>query len=67
MGIDFNNFKFIEKEIAQKEFGLEKKSYILYVGRIDEVKGIDYLIKGFKEFLLNKKDIYLPNSWRRPL
>lgn len=59
MGIDFNNFKSIEKGIAQKEFKLEKKSYILYVGRIDEVKGIDYLIKGFNELLLNKEDIYL--------
>lgn len=59
MGIDFNKFKPLKKRIAQKKFGLEKKSYVLYVGRMDKVKGITYLVKGFKELLLTKKDINL--------
>ncbi|MGB9978580.1 glycosyltransferase family 4 protein [Methanobacterium sp.] len=53
MGIDFNKFKPIKKEIALKKIGLENKNYILYVGRIDEVKGIKYLIKGFKDIIHN--------------
>lgn len=45
--------------MLKKKFGLEKKSYVLYVGRIDKIKGINYLIKGFKELLLTEKDINL--------
>ena len=52
MGIDFNKFKPAGKEMALKSFGLENKKYILYVGRINKIKGVDYLIRGFKDSLI---------------
>ncbi len=58
MGIDFNKFKPIKKETALKAFGLEDKKYILYVGRLVEIKGINYLIRGVKD-ILSKYDITL--------
>lgn len=38
-----------------KQFGLEGDSYILYLGRIVQGKGIDYLIKAFTNIETNKK------------
>lgn len=58
MGIDFNGFKPIKKETALKSFELENKKYILYVGRISEKKGINYLIRGFRDILF-KYDVIL--------
>jgi glycosyltransferase involved in cell wall biosynthesis len=31
------------------KFGLEKKKYIFFAGRLDPIKGLEYLIKAFKE------------------
>lgn len=58
MGIDFNRFKPIKKKVALKQFELDNKNYILFVGRIDKVKGIDYLIRGFKD-ISSKNDVTL--------
>lgn len=38
-----------------QQFGLEKDSYILFLGRIVPEKGIKYLIKAFKEVSTDKK------------
>lgn len=51
MGINFNKFKPIKKEYALKKFNLENKDYILYVGRIDKIKGLYYLIYGLRDIL----------------
>lgn len=59
MGIDFNHFKPIPKEDALKVSGLENENYILYVGRLDEKKGLKYLIKGFKESLYEHETILI--------
>ena len=44
------------REVCEiKKFGLEKDSYILYIGRIVPEKGEHYLIKAFKEIGTGKK------------
>ena len=42
-------------EIIKEKWGLEKDSYILYLGRIVPEKGIHYLIKAFKDIGTGKK------------
>lgn len=58
MGIDFNNFKPLEKKFALKKLELENKDYILFVGRLDKKKGLDYLIKGL-QYILPSYDMIL--------
>lgn len=42
-------------EMIQEQFGLEKDSYILFLGRIVYGKGIEYLIEAFKDIKTDKK------------
>lgn len=42
-------------EVIQREFGLEKDSYILFLGRIVPEKGLNYLIEAFKEVKTDKR------------
>lgn len=42
-------------EIIKERWGLEKDSYILYLGRIVPEKGENYLIKAFKQVKTDKK------------
>lgn len=42
-------------EIINKEFGLTKDSYILFLGRLVPEKGIKYLIEAFKNVKTDKK------------
>jgi D-inositol-3-phosphate glycosyltransferase len=44
-GVNLDRFKIIDKESARRELGLDGDKIILYVGRIDPLKGIDNLIK----------------------
>jgi D-inositol-3-phosphate glycosyltransferase len=44
-GVDLNLFKPIPSSRAKKFLGLSQRDFILYVGRIDAVKGIDVLIR----------------------
>lgn len=54
MGIDFNKFKQIDRKRALNSLELPDQSYILYVGRLNKIKGLDYLLKGFKKILANE-------------
>ncbi len=45
----------IKPQIIKDKFGLEKDSYILYLGRIVPEKGEHYLINAFKDILTDKK------------
>lgn len=47
MGIDFNKFKPINQENALKNVKINKKDYLLYVGRLEKLKGLKYLFEGF--------------------
>ena len=45
----------VPADLIKREFGLEKDSYILYLGRIVPEKGIQYLIDAFKVVDTDKK------------
>lgn len=55
MGINFNNFKPIQKNIALKKIKLEDKYYFICVGRLNKDKGLNYLFKGLKKFILKSE------------
>lgn len=60
MGIDFKKFKPINKSEAKILLNLKKDSkYLLYVGRINKKKGLNYLIFAFHELLNFFSDIFL--------
>lgn len=44
-----------EAQLIQKQFGLEKDSYILFLGRLVPEKGLRYLIEAFKQVKTDKK------------
>lgn len=44
-----------EPDIIREKFGLEKDGYILFLARITPEKGLDYLIKAYKELKTDKK------------
>lgn len=53
--IRFTNLNINDEVVKHKEkYGLDEKNNILYVGRLDKVKGLDLLIKAFS----NSKTIY---------
>lgn len=45
----------VAADLIQKEFGLEKDGYILFLGRIVPEKGLLYLIQAFKKVATDKK------------
>jgi D-inositol-3-phosphate glycosyltransferase len=44
-GINLDLFKPIDKEIARKELGLDHQKVILFVGRIEPLKGLEQLLR----------------------
>lgn len=51
MGVDFKIFKPIKKEDALRITGLENGRYLLYVGRLDKRKGLEFLLNEYKKIL----------------
>lgn len=47
--------RILEAELIQKNWGLEKDSYILFLGRIVPEKGLRYLVEAFKNVKTDKK------------
>ena len=45
----------VDPDLIAKKFGLEKDSYILYLGRLVPEKGLRYLIEAFKQVKTDKK------------
>ena len=50
-----NKHEKIEANQIKEEFGLTKDNYILYLGRLVPEKGIEYLIKAYKQLKTDKK------------
>ena len=42
-------------DLITKQFGLQKDSYILFLGRLVPEKGLEYLVKAFREVRTDKK------------
>ncbi len=60
LGADIGKFNNTEnKELLKARYGLRSKLIILFVGRLVEVKGCEYLIQGFKTVIDSFKDIQL--------
>jgi len=55
-GVNFNSFQPIEKNLARQHIGLNSDNIILFVGRIDPLKGIDKLLEAASE-LDTEKDV----------
>ena len=51
-----------EADIIKNKFGLEKDSYILFLGRLVPEKGIRYLIEAFKQVHTDKKLVIVGGS-----
>lgn len=59
-GIDINFFlKLPEKGTFRNKFGIYEKHMILFLGRLHERKGIDFLIKAYAELIKEKNDVML--------
>lgn len=57
-GVNPELFRPVNRDEARKETGLDNEKIILYVGRIDPLKGIANLVKAFS-YLKEKQDIKL--------
>ncbi len=55
--LNIENYGEIEK--IKKNLGLENKKIILFVGRLVQYKGVEYLLKSFKEIEKNFNDVVL--------
>lgn len=49
----------IEKKVKFNKYDLENKKYILFMGRIDPIKGIEYLITAFNNISRDYSDVLL--------
>lgn len=59
--IDLSDKRMTQREIYSKkeELGLKDKKIILYLSRIVKYKGLDYLIKAFRDIETDDKDAFL--------
>lgn len=60
MGVDVSRFSCTkDKESLKAKYGLRSKFIVLFIGRLVEVKGCEYLIQGFRTVIDSFKDIQL--------
>lgn len=60
MGIYTNKFKLgISKNVLKKKYGIESKHAVLFIGRIAEKKGLEYLIRAINLIRKNINDVML--------
>ena len=52
----------LQPEMIKDKYGVDKDGYILFLGRLVPEKGLEYLIKAFKELNTNKKLIIAGGS-----
>jgi glycosyltransferase involved in cell wall biosynthesis len=59
-GVDLNKFRLMERQEAKRQLGLDDdKRYLLYVGRLVAVKGLDLLLDAFAQLVQNQRDVEL--------
>lgn len=60
-GIDIEKFDNVESLPVSvlNDYGIEKESYLLYMGRLSSLKGVDYLIEAFKKIQKSNPDLKL--------
>jgi len=59
-GVDLNKFRVMARQEAKRQLGLdEDKRYLLYVGRLVAVKGLDLLLDAFTQLVQNRNDVEL--------
>jgi glycosyltransferase involved in cell wall biosynthesis len=60
MGVYVNDYKNDKsREMLRSRYSINSNNVILFVGRLVEVKGCEYLLKGFKDVLARRKDVEL--------
>ena len=57
-GVDAKTFKQVPREIARLKLGIDESDTLLYVGRIEPIKGLDLLLDTVK-ILSRSRDIHL--------
>jgi glycosyltransferase involved in cell wall biosynthesis len=59
-GVDLNKFRLMERQEARRQLGLDDdKRYLLYVGRLVAVKGLDLLLDAFAQLVQNQREVEL--------
>lgn len=59
-GIDIDSFKELPKKgNFRRKYNINEKYMILYLGRLHEIKGINFLIKAYAKLVLEEKDVIL--------
>jgi glycosyltransferase involved in cell wall biosynthesis len=58
-GVDPKHFEDVDTESFLTRFDLKDKRFILYLGRINRIKGIEYLLHAFSLIFAKHKEFYL--------
>lgn len=59
-GIDIESFNILpEKGTFKRKYGISEKHIVLFLGRLNQIKGIDFLIKSYAELLSEIDDVVL--------
>lgn len=59
-GIDVDSFNDLPKKgTFRKQYGISEKYIVLFLGRLHEIKGIDFLIKSYAELIKELDDVLL--------
>ena len=63
-GVNLDLFKPVDKETARKELGLNHKKIILFVGRIEPLKGIGQLLQALSQITGKEEPSLMIGWWR---
>jgi glycosyltransferase involved in cell wall biosynthesis len=58
-GVDSEHFEDVNAENFLTRFMLKEKKFVLYLGRINRTKGIEYLLHAFAKVAAKHNDVYL--------